>query len=122
MATLTIPTSSYDFNCTVYHEFIYYTIPYHCSCGSSLSIMVAAILVILLLISVVIHLVVVVFYCFKKKCGPQKVQSDINQQIEENVGRDGAEGITYDIVCNEARVTAPVMKQNDAYGRMTGQK
>ena len=41
----------------------------------------------------------------------------LDQQNEENIGRGGPEGITYDVVSNaEARVTAaPEMKQNEAY-------
>ena len=52
---------------------------------------------------------------------PQKVQSD--RQDEENLGRGGAEGITYDVVHNEVRVAAPEIKQNEAYARgRTSQK
>ena len=62
----------------------------------------------------------------KKNSRHQNDQSDTrpDQQNEENTESRGAEGITYDVVVsNEARVTAPEMKRNEAYARgLTGQK
>ena len=95
-----------------------YTVSYTSCIGSCYSMsMSTAILAILLLISVVIHMVIVVFYCCNKKRRLRKVQSD--QQNDESIGRGGREWIAYDVLHNEARVTAPVMKQNDAYGKIT---
>ena len=39
------------------------------------------------------------------------------QNGENNIESNGAEGITHDAVNNEARVTAPEMKRNQAYAR-----
>ena len=83
-----------------------------------------------IMISAIILVVMsLLFYhkIYKKKCKRHKNQSDsrLDQQNEENISRGGAEGITYDVIDNEAQVTAPEMKQNEAYaGRLTntGQK
>ena len=40
-----------------------------------------------------------------------------HQNRENNIESNGVEGITYDAVNNEARATAPEMKQNQAYTR-----
>jgi hypothetical protein len=79
----TVATCGYDLNYTICHQFCNDTRSSYLICGSSLSKLVAAILTILLLISVTIHMVVVVFYCCKKRCRLQKVQSDLIQQNHE---------------------------------------
>ena len=59
------------------------------------------------------------FHCntCKKNSRSQSDGISDQQNGENNIESNGAEGITYDAVNNEARVTAPEMKRNQAYGR-----
>ena len=70
--------------------------------------------------------IVSLFYCnICKKHQNDQSDTRSDQQNEENTDSEsrGAEGITHDVVRNEARVTAPEMNQNQAYaGGLTGQK
>ena len=102
-----------------------------CDNGSSAVAVVPAFIVMLfdLVIGAIIFIVMSrLFYhnVYKKilmKCRHQKDQSD-GRSDQENIGRGSAEGVTYDVVNNEAQVTAaPEMKQNEAYaGGKTGLK
>ena len=56
----------------------------------------------------------------KRKSRSQSDRPDCrsdHQNGENNIESNGAEGITYDAVNNEARATAPEMKRNQAYAR-----
>ena len=56
----------------------------------------------------------------KRKSRSQSDRPDCrsdHQNGENSFESNGAEGITYDAVNNEARATTPEMKQNQAYGR-----
>ena len=90
---------------------------------------ILSVLFYIMITAIILIVMSLLFYhkIYKKKCRHHKNQSDsrLDQQNEENISRGGAEGITYDVIDNKAQVTAPEMKQNEAYAgglTSTGQK
>ena len=53
----------------------------------------------------------------KRKSRSQSDRPDCRSDQQNRENSNGAEGITYDAVNNEARATAPEMKRNQAYAR-----
>ena len=128
-------------NCTV-RELLHYVSYSSYGCTNGAGAIAVALLSPYIIFGIIIYFIInaMIFYIiYKKRSGNRSVidgieslfhcntckknsrsQSDgisDQQNGENNIESNGAEGITYDAVNNEARVTAPEMKRNQAYGR-----